>query len=165
MSCNDYHVPKDPFCEGWTFRVKLREDNNSQKAPNNIKLHAYKAIERELDLYVKESASTRSPLQIQIEDCIESAFPGPDFRYYITEYHEKSGSWEICFAVIAIFYGGVCGYGSFRQGLDTAKNDIKTVFGAVEGLKAKVDCDFKERVVLSRKKIDPIINDKYFEEN
>ena len=160
----DYRVPSEPFCEGWTFTVKLTEDPSGKNNSYAIKNRVYKAFEKEQSVDLENLESDRSPLKAQIDECIENAFPGPDFRYYITEYHERKGSWEICFAVIALFYGGVCGYGSFRQGIDTAKNDMERVFGAVKGIRARVKCKFKERVVLSKDKIDPIINEKYFDE-
>ena len=162
----DFSTPDNPFIEAWTFQVIFSEDSRDMhtrkhKPRGDIQNTVYRASAQKLGLKRKPAPYEKSPIQLHLEEIIENNLSGPDFRYFITEYHEKPGSWEMAFAIVGILYGGVCGYGSFRTGLDYIKSDIEKGFSE-NGIYVRIRRRFKERSVLQKDRIEPTLNERYF---
>ena len=103
------------------------------------------------------SDHTADAIRQEVYDLVNNNLSSPDYHFFIADYQECPGSWEITFLVVGAFYGGVCGYGSFRKGLDYVYSDLKATFGAVSGIVARVHKQHRDRHALSRK-IEPTLD-------
>jgi hypothetical protein len=144
--------PASPFLEMWAFWVSLTSIPDVHREPWEIR----DQVIRHLPALSSESAGDK--IRSEIFEIVADHLSSPDYRFFITEFEEKPGSWEIAFVVLGAFYGGVCGYGAFRQGLEYVYSDLKAMFGAIEGLKAKVRKRFKERHVMVQPRIEPTVD-------
>jgi len=153
----------------WTFRVSLTlipEDvprtprrDTAQESPEWWKIRG-RALEH---LYQISGASPESdPLGQEIRkaigEVVADRLSSPDFRFFVTEFEEHPGSWEIAFVVVGALYGGVCGYGAFRSGLDYIYSDLKQLFGSINGLRARVGKRFKDRHIMGKVRNEPTLD-------
>jgi hypothetical protein len=155
-----FENPSAPFVELWAFRITLTPDRREPRPPAN----PWEVRDRAIQHLRAEGHAPNQPesegdeIRKEILDIVTDHLSSPDYRFFVTDYEERPGSWEIAFVIVGALYGGVCGYGAFRQGMEYVYSDLKTVFGAIEGLKAKVRKRFKERHVLATPRIEPTVD-------
>lgn len=156
----EFSNPSVPFLEMWAFRVSLTpspRDPSPPRDPWQIRHHVIQHL-RELPGVPIQSESADDEIWKEIREIVADHLSSPDYLFFITEFEEHPGSWEIAFVVVGAFYGGVCGYGAFRQGLEYVYSDLKTVFGTIEGLKTKVRKRFKQRHVMAKPRNEPTVD-------
>ena len=163
MNNFDLNTPYAPFLEMWAFKIilMLSPDSPSQSPPGTPDSGKIRQLVRK---HLQEVSSTSMEddllgqrIQKVILEVVADHLSCPDFRFFVTDFEERPGSWEITFLVVGALYGGVCGYGSFRQGLEYVYSDLKTLFGGIKGLNAKVRKKFKDRHIMTLDLNKPIV--------
>jgi hypothetical protein len=156
----EFTNPSIPFLELWSFRVTLSStarDPNQAKGPWQIRDHVIQQL-REGRAALTKLEGQPGEIWNEINEIVTDHLSSPDYRFFITEYEERPGSWEIAFLIVGAFYGGVCGYGAFRQGLEYVYSDLKALFATIDGVKARVRKRFKERHVMAKPRIEPTVD-------
>lgn len=151
----DLSTPPAPFLEVWAFTVTITPSPTVPNAPRDpweIRNQVVAELRGDSPPLTgpEEAVIRRTTLEI-----VADRLSCPDFLFFVTDFEERPGSWEIAFVVVGAFYGGVCGYGAFRQGLEYVYSDLKAVFGGINGLVAKVRKRFKDRHIMSKPGVDP----------
>jgi len=157
----EFSNPSAPFLEMWAFRVSLTSSPRDQKKPPQAPRQTRSLVTRHLQELAGtpiESESTENQIWKEVREIVTDHLSSPDYRFFVTEFEEHPGSWEIAFVVVGAFYGGVCGYGAFRQGLEYVYSDLKAVFGTIVGLRTTVRKRFKERHVMAKPRIEPTVD-------
>ena len=160
MSDSEFSNPTVPFIETWAFRISLSQGAVATPA---LRLTPLVIRQRAINHLLRESSDatssdhTADAIRQEVYDLVNNNLSSPDYHFFIADYLECPGSWEITFLVVGAFYGGVCGYGSFRKGLDYVYSDLKATFGAVSGIVARVHKQHRDRHALSRK-IEPTLD-------
>ena len=156
MADPDFCTPPAPFLEMWSFTVTFTAF--SSPTATNLEPEQIRnlVVEHLQEGHGNQLGSTAlQSIQRAIAEIVADRMSSPDFRYFVADFEERPGSWEFAFAVVGALYGGVCGYGSFRQGIEYVHSDLKTAFGGVKNLRSKVARRFKERHVLVRPRVEP----------
>jgi hypothetical protein len=162
MDSNSVHLTNsESKLEMWAFRISLTPGptfpHHPSREPSQIRNYVIEHLRESSEgpEGTKDESWKETLVRKEILEIVTNHLSAPDYRFFITDFEEHPGSWEIAFVVVGAFYGGVCGYGAFRQGLEYIYSDLKSVFETIPGLKTRIRKRFKERHVLSNPRIEP----------
>jgi hypothetical protein len=155
----EFTTPSAPFMEIWGFEIVLSSIVPASDTPGQIR-NSVVAHLRGVPSDTAAPEFERDAVREEIREIVASRLSSPDYRYFIIEFEEKPGSLIAAFSILAVIYGGVAGYGSFRKGLDYVYEDLKAIFRGIQGINAKVKRIFKERDVLIKPRTEPTFDVK-----
>lgn len=156
MNNSDLATPSAPFLETWRFEITFTSDTLPE--PWQIRQDVFEQLRKAKGLLdARSSQFEEQDFRNAIVEIVSDQLDGPDFRFFVTGFEERHGSWQVVFEIVGALYGGVCGYGHFRDGIDRIYSDLKALFEGIERIRVRLKKRFKERFVMQNPRIEPTL--------